>query len=112
MSVPKELPPDEVIVYEGSVVSLKEWCDWNGNHTLVLHARMESKEDFSVFPHDPEHGGTQFQSGKTMLEAAEKAMHPDIAKKLAALFDLKNPTEEQIRQHHYGKGGRLKVIFQ
>jgi len=39
-------------------------------------------------------------------------MHPEIAEKLAALFNLKNPDERQIRQNHYRKDSGLKVIFE
>lgn len=109
--VAEELPPDEIVVRKGRVVSLKEWCNWNGSHEVVLDARKEPNGDYTVFPYDPEHGGTTIQRGKTMAEAAGKAMHPDIAEKLASLFDLQNPTEQQIRQMHYRKGGGLKVIF-
>ncbi|MBI2100821.1 MAG: hypothetical protein HYT47_02275 [Candidatus Vogelbacteria bacterium] len=110
--VARELPSDEIVVRNGRVVSLQEWCDWNGSHEIVLDARKEPDGDYTVFPFDPEHGGTSLQRGKTMAEAAGKAMHPDIAKKLGSLFDLLNPTERQIRQIHYRKGSGLKVIFQ
>lgn len=110
--VAKELPPDEIIVRDGQVIKLTEWCDWNGLHEIVLTARKEASGDYTIFPFDPEHGGTSLQRGKTMAEAAGKAMHPEIAEKLAILFDLENPTEGQIRQLHYRKGAGLRVIFQ
>ena len=110
--VPKKLPPDVIVVQGGRVVSLREWCDWNGSHEIVLDARKEPSGGYSVFPYDPEHGGTTTQRGGTMFEAAEKALHPDVAKKLAELFDLENPTEKQIRQRHYRKGSGLKIVFQ
>lgn len=107
-----KLPPDKIVVKGGKVVMLEEWTLWNGNQEITLTAKRESSGEFVVFPIDPEHGGTSLQRGKTMDEAAAKALHPDIAKKLAELFNLENPTEEQIRNLHYRKGDGLEVIFQ
>jgi len=105
------LPPDEIIVREGKVSGLTEWTLWNGTPEITLEARREKDDYFVVESIDPEHGGNAPQSGETMLEAASKALHTTVATKLAALFDLENPTEQQIRDLHYRKNDGLVVKF-
>ncbi|PIR89281.1 MAG: hypothetical protein COU07_00055 [Candidatus Harrisonbacteria bacterium CG10_big_fil_rev_8_21_14_0_10_40_38] len=104
--------PDKIIVREGRVVYLEEWTLWNGSEEMTPQAEMKNKDDFSVFSYDPEHGGSLPVHRKTMLEAASEVFHGNIAKKIADLFDLENPTEDEIRDIHYRKGDGLKVEFQ
>ena len=105
------LPPDEIVVQSGRVTSLKERGLWNLIPTMIIEAQKEPDGRYSVSLCDPEHGGGPTQFGSTMAEAAGRVMHPDIATKMTALFDLQNPTEAQIRKIHYRKKNELKVIF-
>ncbi|MFA6252775.1 MAG: hypothetical protein WCV69_00690 [Patescibacteria group bacterium] len=105
-----ELPPDKIEIQGGRVVSLEEWCMWNGEPALTLQvSRITS--GYSVCVSDPEHGGHAPRQGATLQEAAVDVLHPEVIGKLETLFGMKNPAEAQIREHHYRKGDGLLVII-
>ena len=104
------LPPNRITVQKGRVVRLEEWTCWNGSNEQTLVAEATGDE-FLYASHDPEHGGGPPGRGTTMFEAASQCAHSEIAQKTADLFDLRNPTEQQIRDHHFRKGDGLVVEF-
>lgn len=107
------LPPDRIVVERGRVVRLEKWTDWNLFFALTMIVVREG-DKFSLSLFDPAHGG-----GIDRLQATDPlgfhrggTLQLKVAADLSALFGFQNPTEEQIRAHHYRKGEGLQVIFQ
>ncbi len=103
------MKPDIIRVYNGRVVYLEEWCLCNGDPGITLEVTYREQEGFVVTNIDIDHGGSEQGKGATIQEAARGAFGQHIPARLIQLFELTNPTEEQIRDIHYSKGDRLKV---
>ena len=104
-----EMRPDRIRVHSGRVVFLEEWCLCNGDPGITLDVTYNDVDGYTVTNIDIDHGGSEQGKGATIQEAAKGAFGQHIPARLIQLFELTNPTEEQIRDIHYSKGDRLKV---
>ena len=90
-----DLPKSRILIRNGVVQSINEWVLWNGTpaNTLTIE---RTKNDFSSTIGDPEHGGRTRSA--TELSDVLGGLHQNVREKYVNLFNLQNPTVEQVQQ--------------
>lgn len=91
-NVPK-LPSNKIIIRNGQVAIINKWVMWESKPRMIFRMSRKGKL-FEVCANDPEHSG--LTKTLPLRQAAAILLHSSFCANLIALFELINPTQDQI----------------
>ncbi len=87
-----------IVVAGNEVINLEKWTIWNGTPDVTLKIAKLEDGSYKLCTGNPEHGGSQSSGPDLKKLLADSGLHHDFQTRYFELFQLKNPTDDQIRQ--------------
>lgn len=106
-SFAQEAHPDEVIVdARGAVQRVTDWANWNGMEWPMIDVVRHPGDQFACDYSTWDGGGSRHVG---MFDEATIGLSPEVAAKFRAVFDMRDPTQDDIVALGFGPNVKVTI---